>query len=236
MRFFSWLLVALLALSFSSHAAAQAAGEEEEARQAFIQGSEAANEGRWADSLQYFQQAYMLSGVPTALYNAAMALRALGRHREARDAFQRILDEHGDSPAAEQSLEKRAEEAARVAMLILAGLDADADYSIRLDGRPVDVDRGITIELETDPGRRGLVAEREGYEPFTWEGDLSDGERRTIAVEMAEIEVESTSVLKSPVFWIVVGAVLVGAGVGVGIFLQNNAQLEPTFADNALEL
>ncbi|MEM6955233.1 MAG: tetratricopeptide repeat protein [Myxococcota bacterium] len=206
------------------------------ARDAFMAGQAAAEEGRWSDSLNEFQRSYLLSGAPTALYNAAMALRALGRHREARDAFQRIMDSHGDHPAAAASAEKREEEAARVAVLLLAGLDPSVEYEIRLDGRVVDAPVEEETRVEADPGRRGLTAEREGYEPYTWEGDLSDGETRTLEVEMVEVPSESRSVFRSPIFWAITGAVLVGAGVGVGIYLRNNAQLDPNFPDNSLNI
>lgn len=235
------LLLALAAIvafaALPNQGVAQTEDEDrEQARVEFVSGSEAATAGRWADSLEHFQRAYLMSGVPTALYNAAMALRALGRHREARDAFQRVVAEHGDSPAAELSREKATEEAARVAVLTLAGLDADADYEIRINGRAQESEHGSELEIETDPGVNGVQATRQGYETWTWEGRLDDGERRRLNVEMIEIEVETTSVFTSPVFWVLVGVVLVGAGVGVGLYLQQNAQLDVTHPDNTLEI
>lgn len=242
MRLFIRPLLLVLAAVFSfaalpSFAAAQSEDENrDQARAEFVAGSEDATEGRWADSLEHFQRAYLMSGVPTALYNAAMALRALGRHREARDAFQRVVDSHGDSPAAEPSRIKAVEEGARVAVLTLAGLDADADYEIRINGRTHENERGTEVEIEADPGPNGVQASRMGYESWTWEGQLEDGEQRTLQVEMVEIEVETTSVFKSPVFWVITGIVLAGAGVGVGLFLQQNAQLDVMHPDNALEI
>ena len=226
-------LAFLLSMAVTKSSRAEAQGDDTvAAREAFVAGAAAAEEGRWADSLEEFQRAYLLSGVPTALYNAAMALRALGRHREARDAFQRILDEHPDSPAVEQAGPKAEEEAARVAVLTLAGLDPSATYEVRVDGRAVEVAQGESVELETDPGHRGVAAEREGYEPWAWEGEVTDGERRTLEVEMQELEVETRSIAKSPWLWTIIGVVVVGAGVGVGIYLQNRAQLDPMFENN----
>jgi tetratricopeptide (TPR) repeat protein len=242
MRLFIRPLLLVLAAAFAlaalpGQAEAQSEDEDrEQARAEFVAGSEAATGGRWADSLEHFQRAYLMSGVPTALFNAAMALRALGRHREARDAFRRVVDVHGDSPAAEPSREKAVEEAARVAVLTLAGLDAEADYEIRINGRTHESSRGVELEIEADPGPNGVQASRDGYESWTWEGRLEDGARQTLQVEMVEIEVETTSVFKSPVFWVIAGVVLVGAGVGVGLFLQQNAQLDVMHPDNALEI
>ncbi len=257
MRFRPWLLflfAGCLTFHWVAPAAAQGAeeGTEEagdsepqtaeeariaQARASFIAGSQAAEEGRWADSLSQFQEAYLLSGVPTALYNAAMALRALGRHREARDAFDQLVRNHADSPAAGPAQEKRDEEAARVAVLTLTGLDPEGEYELRLDGRRIEIEVAPEIDVEADPGPRALIAEREGYETWAWEGTLGDGETRRLEITMVELEDESGGgVLRSPIFWIVVGAVVVGAGVGVGIWLQNDAQLDPTYSDNALQI
>ena len=123
-------------LSVAAVAEAQTSdGNRDAAREAFLRGQEAADSGRWADALREFEQAYLMSGVPTALFNAGMALRALGRHKEARDTFDRLIESHPDSPATEQARPLRDEEAARVAVLELAGLDPSAEYELRLDGR-----------------------------------------------------------------------------------------------------
>ena len=208
-----------------------AQAQREEARAAFERGQTAADEGRWADALREFEQAYMLSGVPTALFNAGMAQRALGRHRDARDTFVRLLDSHPDSTAAEQARALRDEEAARVAVLELAGLDPSAAYEIRVDGRRLETDIEAVTAIELDPGQHGLVTEREGYEPFTWEGSLSDGDRKRLQVVMAERArtEEGRSIARSPLLWIIV-AVVAGAGAaGLGIWAKRNAQLDPAY-------
>src|SRR5690606_36962585 len=101
--------------------------EVDEARSLFIDGSGDVEGFRWADAIPKFERSYALSCAPSALYNLAMALRALGRHRDARDAFDRLLGDHPDfsGELRELAVRYRREEAARVAVLLLAGIDPD---------------------------------------------------------------------------------------------------------------
>jgi len=221
-------------LSVAAVAEAQTSdGNRDAAREAFLRGQEAADSGRWADALREFEQAYLMSGVPTALFNAGMALRALGRHKEARDTFDRLIESHPDSAATAQARPLREEEAARVAVLELAGLDPEGAYELRLDGRRLEVAIAPTLELEVDPGRHGLSAEREGYQTFTWEGQLGDGERERIQIVMAELERPTepgeSSIAKSPILWIAVAAVVIGGAVGLGIWLAKDGGVEPAY-------
>src|SRR5688500_7650900 len=86
------ILLALL-LSSSTPAAAQ------EAREQYRVGLEAMENGRWADALGAFQRSYELEPTVPALFNQGVVLRSLGRLREARDTFARLLDDHPDAPA-----------------------------------------------------------------------------------------------------------------------------------------
>jgi tetratricopeptide (TPR) repeat protein len=241
----AFALAATLSLAsgafYAGAAHAQDSDNRDAARAAFERGAQAADSGRWADALREFEEAYLLSGVPTALFNAGMALRALGRHVEARDTFDRLIESHPDSPASEQARPFREEVAARVAVLELVGLDRGADVELRLDGRRLEVTITDPTELELDPGRHGLVAEREGYETFTWEGRLADGERERVEVVLVErpasapvsgpAEEEERSIARSPLLWIAVGVVLIAGGVGLGIGLTRDPDLEPGYGN-----
>lgn len=226
-----------VALVLPTLSRAQSADESRnEAREAFVRATQAAEEERWADALQGFEQAYVLSGVPVALYNAAMVLRAIGRHKDARDAFDRLLADHPDYEGREEAENLRREEAARVAVLELANLDPQVDYTVRLDGRQVAIERGATADIETDAGSHNVEADREGYQTFSWDGSVRDGERRRIEVLMEELEViERTPLRRNAAFWIITGVVIVGAAVLTGILLQRRAQLDPE-TDNVVDL
>ncbi len=217
--------VAALALTLlSSPAAAQ--DDTAAARAAFARGQEAAAEERWSDALAGFQEAYMMSGVPVALYNQGMVLRALGRFRESRDAFDLLLREHPDFASAEEARATRDEVAARVAVMELVGLDPDAEYTIRLDGREVEAEPASEVEVEADPGEHTVEAEREGYVPFLAERRLRDGERIVVEVAMEEADT-GRPIAQSPAFWIITVLVVGGAAAATGIILQNNAQAQP---------
>ena len=232
--FLSLTLVAGLVAVSAVGSAQTSDANRDAARDAFLRGQQAADSGRWSDALREFEQAYLMSGVPTALFNAGMALRALGRHKEARDTFDRLIESHPDSPATEQARPLRDEEAARVAVLELAGLDPTAEYELRLDGRRLEVPVAAVTEVEVDPGQHGVSAEREGYETFTWEGRLGDGARERIQIVMAELERaqesgEESSVLKSPILWVAVAVVVIGGAVGLGIWLAKDGGVEPAY-------
>src|SRR5688500_44950 len=162
----------LLAVAAPQPAAAQREptdAELAEARALFRTGLEEVEQSRWADALRSFERSYALAPVGATLFNLGTTLRALGRHREARDAFDRLLEGHqSDLPAdlRTRAVNMRAESAARVAVLSLVDLPAEPRAEVTLDGaaRPDDGER--PLPLETDPGEHALVVELAGHHPF----------------------------------------------------------------------
>lgn len=211
---------------------------EPDAREAFALGSEAAAEERWADSERWFRRAYELSGVSSALFNQAVALRALGRHREARDAFRRLLEDDLDPAVRETATQLMEQSSTRVASVRLQGLDPEAQHGVQLDGEPRVDDRSRPLVLEADEGTHSVLVVRSGYEPFTWTGAVAAGGEVDVAVELQalpehtvvvrETVREGTSVFEEPAFWVIVGAVLAvtAAAITTGV-LFDQAQLRP---------
>lgn len=201
----------------------------EAARTAYAEGTAAAAEERWADAAQSFADAYRHSNAPSAAFNAAMALRAQGRHVEARDAFLALLERHPDWNQRDQVRARYDEEAGRVARLVLS-VQTIAAYTVRLDGREV----APGAALEVDAGEHVVRVDAEGYEPFEWSRSVGDGTETTITVSLVPllrqappVADEGDDLLSSPWLWIVVGAVVLG-GAAVGIFLADDAaQLTP---------
>lgn len=210
--------------------------EIEEARALFVAGSAAIENGRWSDAVSSFERAYAITHAPSALFNRAFSLRALGRHREARDDFSRLLTEHELEDSMRSDAERYLrEERARVAVLELAGL-AEVPHALRLDGRDVADSGDRPLTLDVDAGEHAITAEREGYEPFRWEGTLSDGERRRLDVVLQPLTLalgpeaprgDDTAVHVAIVIAVI--AALAAGGAVLGWVLQESAQVQPLY-------
>jgi len=213
----------------------------QEGKALYIAGNRAVEQGRWSDALADFEKAYALSGVPAALFNVATTLRALGRHVEARDAFTQLLANHPklDAEIRGNAEKMLAEEKARIAKLIVADLPSKKDdLRLYVDGNETGDPGDRPLALEIDPGKHALRVEESKSTPFTWEGTLKDGEKKTVPVKLVPADVakpppppppqpeKSGSVLSSPWFWVVTGVVVVGAATGA-YFYDRSKQLEP---------
>ena len=76
----------------------------------------------------------------------------------------------------------------------------------------------------------------EGFERFEWTGELTDGQERSIAVELFALSEGSSGpstsggdVTSEAWFWVVIGIVVLGAAGGIvgGILADEAAQLQP---------
>ncbi len=245
-RLLSLCGVLLLAASAEAQRAEPTDAELQEARALFVAGEAAIESGRWADAVERFSRAYELSGVPVALYNVAYSLRSLGRHRESRDTFRRLLRDHPDldPDLGAESERYLREEEARVAVLSVAGLDAETRYDVRLDVRPIEDDGARPLRIDADPGGHTLTIRSPATEPYIWEGTLAEGQELTVEAELVPARIgggevgggggggpvtppDEGGLLSSPWFWIAVGVVVLGAGAGVGYLLYQDAQLDP---------
>lgn len=236
----TWCRVALASFFFSAalfaapQARAQAPqctptdAELEEAQALFIAGAAAVDAGRWADAISSFERSYALSCRVAALYNLAMALRALGRHREARDTFDRLVRDHADIPdELRQTVANfRREEANRVAVLELAGIDPAVSPDVSFDGRAVPDVSSRPIRIETDAGAHSLVARIPEHQPFVWEGELVDGQREAVDVSFEPIVV-AEGVDPFAIIGPILAAVAIGVGIGLGVYFYDEAQLDP---------
>lgn len=201
----------------------------QEAKALYIAGNRAVDQGRWSDALVNFEKSYSLSGVPAALYNVATTLRALGRHVESRDAFVQLLAKHPglDPEVRAQAQKLLAEERARIATLTLDGAPSKA--RIFVDGHER-TDDGAVLDL--DPGKHAVRVEDAKSKPFTWDGTLTDGEKKTVTVKLVPAdapkpaEEKSGGVLSSPWFWGAIGVVVIGGAAGA-YFYDRSKQLGP---------
>lgn len=207
--------------------------DREEARALFAAGQAAVDAGRWPDALAAFERAYELTDVPSALFNAAFALRALGRFGEAERAFSELLTLEGTRDDMRAEAEGYlAEVRARLASVRLLGLpEPEPELVVRLDALEVPDDGTRPFEVHADPGHHVLDVSRAGYDRFEWTGELTNGETRTLAVDLLPLPGGGGSdVTREAWFWVVIGIVAAGAvagGVVGGIFADEAAQLQP---------
>ncbi len=206
-----------------------------EARALFAAGTAAVDAGRWADAVQSYQRAYELTGAPSALFNLSFALRALGRYREAVRGFDALLALPSTSDAMrEQASGLRDEVRARIALLRVDGLEASVAHTVRLDGEDVPDPGSRPWTLQADPGRHTLDIGREGYVTFGWTDVLAPGEMRDLTVVLTPVPPEAAplpppgpNLAEEPWLWVVVGAVLLGAGAAGAWYADDQAQLRP---------
>ena len=178
-----------------------------EAREAYQAGLEAMENGRWADALEAFQRSYEIFPAATALFNQGVVLRSLGRLRDARDTFARLLDDHPDmsEEARNAANEMGAEVAERIAAIEIENLPrASSSLRLRFDGDPLEDEGSRPLLLEVDPGEHSLAVLAEGYEPFEWRDTLADGETGRVRVDL-----ERTGIP----FWVWLAA---GGGLVIG--------------------
>jgi len=109
-RWYAAVLVALLVLGPAAGRAQEYPFEDGEARNLFLAGQAAFNNGSYERALDYFEQAYALSQRPGLLYNIAISADRLRRDPRALEAFREYL-------ALEPETERRAEVQARIAFL-----------------------------------------------------------------------------------------------------------------------
>ncbi len=212
---------------------------EAEAQALFRAGVAATNQERWSDAVGSLQRAYELSCHAPALFNLGASLRALGRHREARDALSQLLSDHPDLPSNVSSIARSflAEERARVAMIELVDLSPDLRPDVSFDGRSITDDGSRPLRLETDAGTHSLQLRIDEHQPFLWNGELTDGQ-----VERINVFFEPITVIAESGFewgWIVLGvaaAAVVAGAIAAGVLLQDDAQLRPYSPDRFIQL
>jgi hypothetical protein len=211
-----------------------------EGRAAYARGLTAADEVRWSDALREFERAYELARVPSALFNVATTLRALGRHVDARDTLTRLLRDHElDAETQAEAARLLREESTRVARLRVGGLPTIDRLELRLDGRLTPLGTARPLELFVDPGTHVVEASAPAHTAARWEGTLTDGAVEDVTLTPTPLAIPRPTPAAPPAprasggssawIWITLAVVVVaGAGVGVGLYLQDDAQLDAT--------
>lgn len=198
-------------------------------------GGELAQNGAWDSAVVCFERLVERAEPAArgdALFNQGIALQSLGRHREARDVFSRWMRDHAttsDDATRAEAARLFATEASRVGTLELRLPATPEQIAVRIDGHPVSVTARPMI-VEVDPGTHTVVITADGHATFTWDGQTTDGGRASVDVTLVPLASGGgESIADSPGFWIgiVLAAAAIGGGIGLGLFLQDDAQLDP---------
>lgn len=168
-----WLGIVTFALALTATPAVFAQSNVVSARHAFQRGVTALNEGRFADAVGAFEESYELQHAPIVLYDLGLSYRALGRYREAADAFDRYAQ------APERGVDAHRLGTVRDEITRLRGSLAHVTLSaepttatLQVDGRPQPlVAGGLTL----DPGNHVIEFTAEGYRPFHRELNVQPG-------------------------------------------------------------
>jgi hypothetical protein len=217
-------LLGALVLVFctASPVMAQTEAHDMEARALFEAGRVAFVDERFDDALGYFRRAHELSRRPELLYNIATTLDRLDRDDEALTQYQAFLaavpdaGNRGDVELRIAALRRRAEAATaeRAAAAAAAGERAEAERAAAAAEREAAAaERDTSALTPITPDFDEGAAERTDLTSRPAEG-------RTIrAGEEADVPPASGGgdVTSEAWFWVVIGAVVVGAGVGITV-------------------
>jgi hypothetical protein len=179
------LCAALLALTPLARADALSGAD---AQQLFERGKEAMSVGRFAEARDWFQRSLDLSPKASAAFNLAVALRGMGKPKEADDVLQELLaGKYGALPDdRRRQVEQLAGEARRdVATLVVEARGAPA-IEVRVDGaRIAEIAGGASLSVRVNPGERTLTLAAKGRDTLERTVVVAPGKSLRVREELA---------------------------------------------------
>lgn len=195
-----------VAVAAASTAAGARQRADAQARELFLAGEEAYDQGRYEDARDAFTRAYALSGRPALLFNLGSVSERLRRDEEALRAYEAYLESLPDAPnrgyvesrisflrAQIDEEERRREELERARAAWEARERAEAERASSTDRAAEE--RAETLTAPIEPGARG-PRDRGGAEGGSGGGGGAE-------------------VYEEWWFWTIVGVAVVGAGAGI---------------------
>ena len=155
--------------------------EQQEAGRHFKDGVARFKEGKFAEALAEFQQAYKISPHPLVLYNMAGCYRELSRYDEAVKAYRQFLDE-GPGKAPEARLADAQTELNGIYALVgrvTVAVEPPTGASLFLDGQPLGT-LPLDMPLIVSPGVHKLLARAPGRADVEREIRVTGGDKISI--------------------------------------------------------
>lgn len=240
-------LATSLAISIVGLSIALPCRAQEDARALFERGTEAVDQGRFADAEPDLARSLAMAPRPATAFNLVVALEGLERPVQASVVCTALLaNEYGELTTSQRS-EADARCAAvrsRLAHLVVRAT-GDVTMEIRVDGRSIgSIAPGARLEAELDPGWHHVSASASGRGSVERSVSLTRGDRTELPIEAGPREesgggaastgdraTPSTGPDVSLIVGLVLGAAaLVGGAVVVGVVL-GTAGPEPTPGD-----
>lgn len=132
---------------------------------------------RYTPAVLLLEESYRLNPVPVALYNLALAHRALGHHHAAIEHFERYLAQSGgDLPAGRADAVQSALAQLRAELATVHFAITPTPFTVNVDGHDLTPAEGI---LTLDPGAHTVLVASRGHLPERRELRLAPSERYT---------------------------------------------------------
>lgn len=191
---------ASMLLAAPPEAAAQTRQQLEEARDAFIQGSELFENEDYAAAAEEFLRAYKLSDRPALLYNVGQAYRLAEKYDEAEQYLQQYLSEQPDAPNAEEVVEIiiDIQQAIAARLATLSILTEPSNQDIYLDTETTARCQS-PCTLTLSPGEYAVHVRAEGWAPRTRSVQLAAGEKNQIRMELERVRQQGSLIVQTDI-------------------------------------
>lgn len=207
-------LVALLLVAAPARAQDAATNERiATARALFESGLAYGNRGQWPEAIDHFRRSVELYPSPNASFNLAYALGQTGERVEAAEIYEQVAGAATAPVELRRQAQQRAQEMRRQTARLTVQLSGSTDgVSVRV-GHFVLPPAALGVPIPVDTGPRELRVTRGDDTVARRDFQLSAGQATTLAIVVPA----PPSLLESPWLWVIVGAVVVGAGVGIAL-------------------
>jgi hypothetical protein len=159
--------------------------DEATAKRSFETGLKLYGEGAYAEALSAFETSYRLGGRPSALKNVAQCHRNLKQFVDAYDAYELLLNAHGDklAPADKRAVAQALDELSVLTGTIAIGV-SEAGADVELDGKNIGRSP-LARAKRTSVGAHRVRVTKPGFEPFDSNVNVGSQENKKVEVALS---------------------------------------------------